>query len=198
MSRRTYGRPWNSSSFRRLTKSSSWRSRSRQRLLACSRVSNPGNLPTGNGPEETHGIEEEAGRQGRSRRRSRGEGGEGQPVRAAHRRGRGAARERADGLRVGAQGVRPNVQRQGACEGAHRGQEDAEAASRGGHVAARGGGLAEERKERAQEAQARPRSDASVRGRGTCDRAQRGASLQGAGCTVWIGGGVRVQLDHLA
>src|SRR3954454_5034619 len=89
--------------------------------------------------EESHGIEEEEGRKGRNWGGGRREGGDLEPVRPAPRAGRRAARQPADRVRVGEEGLRAHVERQGPREGALRRQEDA-ARAEGGRVLAEGSG----------------------------------------------------------
>ena len=91
--------------------------------------------------EERNGSQEES-REGRSRSGGRWSGGTDEPVRPAADGGRRPARQPEDGVRVGPEGLLAHVERQGSRPVADRGQEDAEGASRGGHLAARGCRLA--------------------------------------------------------
>src|SRR4029453_7883726 len=97
--------------------------------------------------EESHGIEEEEGRQGWRRRDRRPPGRPEQPIRAARGRGRRAQGQPAHRLRLREEGLRAHVEREGPREGHPRRQEDAEGAQGGRELAEGSGRLTARREE---------------------------------------------------
>ena len=192
--RRTCARIWSSRSSddgrRRAGDARSWSAR-----RACSRCANRVRCSSRRKPtEESHGSEEE-----RPRRRAAGAIAAGrrcarQPVRAAPHRGRGAARQPAHGLRVRAEGVRPDRTAR-----ARRRRSDDKKLQKELKQAA------ESLKERGRRAARAEEAEAAASGRlllialvgaGAGARAERGPAQEGARRAVRRRGGVRVHGDH--